>query len=443
MSHLAEMTEKALQEEYDSYEIIIGWTALLYVSVTLLIYALTPRVVSANVHFEPVLWTLSGFIPFLLLRLFLAYRRLLRPWMHYTTAVVDSLALTGLLIAFQLQYDQVATFLLRTPTYTMFFAIVALRSMRNNTRYLLVSGATSLFGILFLCAYCMLAPGTKVTHDLIEYTRTVETFMPAAEIEKFLSLLVVTIVLALGSRRSSHFLRKALMEAESRRELGYFFSPEIMKKILSAEVAPQPGRGESRTAAIIFTDLRGFTKLSQKSPPEVVLRSLGQYQDRVVSAILEHGGVVDKFMGDGVLAHFGAAVSSPTYARDALKAIEKILVAMSEWNEERTARGEPELGVGAACAIGTVLFGAVGSNQRLEFTVIGDAVNLAAKLEKHTKTAGTPAVVTQRVLAIAKDQGYVETLPTVPFAKSKVEGVEFPLDLVGYHLTPQARKKAA
>ena len=165
------------------------------------------------------------------------------------------------------------------------------------------------------------------------------------------------------------------------------------------------GEGVLREAAILFVDLRGFTALSQRIGPNQTVDMLSRYQRVVVPAVQAHGGAIDKFMGDGVMATFGAANATDTYAADALRAALEIDEKMCAWNARRAARGQRQLAWGMGLATGTVVFGAVGDDTRLEYTVIGDAVNLAAKLEKHCKTSGARLSVANEALVTAQRQG--------------------------------------
>ena len=143
--------------------------------------------------------------------------------------------------------------------------------------------------------------------------------------------------------------------------------------------------------------------------------------------VKRHGGSIDKFMGDGILASFGAVVPDASYAANALRAVDAILVAVDEWRAQRLQAGHVAPDVGGGLATGSVVFGIIGDGSRLEYTVIGDAVNLAAKLEKHNKAEKTRAVTTRIAYELALAQGYVggkalrEARP--------VAGVAAPLDL--------------
>ncbi|MCK4866676.1 MAG: adenylate/guanylate cyclase domain-containing protein, partial [Alphaproteobacteria bacterium] len=153
-------------------------------------------------------------------------------------------------------------------------------------------------------------------------------------------------------------------------------------------------------------DIRGFTQLSKTLPPSDLIGVLVEYQSRMIPAIQKHGGSIDKFLGDGILATFGAVLPSETHAADALRALEAVIAAADEWSRDRVDAGATPLVLGAAVVAGDVVFGAVGDESRLEYTVIGDAVNFAAKLEKHNKAIGARATAPGETYDLAVSQGY-------------------------------------
>ena len=159
------------------------------------------------------------------------------------------------------------------------------------------------------------------------------------------------------------------------------------------------------------------------------MRLLSDYQARMVRVIRAEGGSVDKFMGDGILASFGATTPSAVYAADAVRALEGVVTAAAAWAEARRAAGEEPLAVGAALAAGSIMFGTVGDAERLEYTVIGEPVNLAAKLEKHSKAERATAVVPVAVLELAAAPGQIFTQPWQRRPARQVEGLAAPIDL--------------
>jgi adenylate cyclase len=176
--------------------------------------------------------------------------------------------------------------------------------------------------------------------------------------------------------------------------------------------------------------MRGFTQIASSVPPNALIALLAEYQARLVPVIQRHGGSIDKFLGDGIMASFGAARPSDSYAADALRAVDDLLSEAEAWRAAREAEGRPAPRVGAAVAVGPVLFGAVGDETRLEYTVIGEAVNLAAKLEKHTKTARVRALTTAEAFALACAQGYAPIKDRTSLPQQHVAGVTEPVDLV-------------
>ncbi|MBT5665962.1 MAG: adenylate/guanylate cyclase domain-containing protein, partial [Rhodospirillaceae bacterium] len=145
--------------------------------------------------------------------------------------------------------------------------------------------------------------------------------------------------------------------------------------------------------------------------------------------IQKHGGNIDKFLGDGILATFGAVLPSDRYAVDALNAVDELVAVADAWNEERRAAGLDPIQIGMAVASGRVVFGAVGDETRLEYTVIGEPVNLSAKLEKHNRSAGTRALVTAVVYEHGKAQGYALAAPR-DRSLMTIEGVASPVDVI-------------
>jgi len=160
------------------------------------------------------------------------------------------------------------------------------------------------------------------------------------------------------------------------------------------------------------------------------MKLLSEYQAQMVPVIRKHGGRVDKFLGDGILATFGVIEPSTTYAADGLRALDELMATARLWVENSRASGQfcPE--VNGALATGQVLFGAVGDEQRLEYTVIGEAVNLSAKLEKANKDLGTMALCDTPTYDLAQTQGYrpIDLRPRL--TQVSIPGVAHPLDVV-------------
>ncbi|MGE0658844.1 MAG: adenylate/guanylate cyclase domain-containing protein, partial [Reyranellaceae bacterium] len=214
------------------------------------------------------------------------------------------------------------------------------------------------------------------------------------------------------------------------RDLAQFFDPGVASQITGADASLRPGHGEARDATILVVDIRGFTRLSTRLGPDDVVRLLEDYHARLCPIIQAHGGAIDKFLGDGILASFGAVARSATHAADALRATEALLAAGDAWSRERQTAGLASIAIGLAAASGSVLFGVIGDGTRLEYTVIGDAVNRAAKLETHNKIEGSAALTDAATMELARAQGYDGQRQARLLPARSVAGIGEPIDLV-------------
>jgi adenylate cyclase len=429
-ARLPERVESAIGEEQANAEILVSLLQLLAVATFAVLYALAPKAFPDSVPFEPVPVTLAIWGAFTLLRLWLAWQRRLRPWFLALSVVVDVTVLMVTIWSFYLQYQEPPAMYLKAPTLMYAFILIALRMLRFEPWLVMLAGLSASAGWLVLVAYAVLAEGgATITHDFATYAMSYEILL-GAEFDKVVSLLMVTFILAIALVRARKLLFRAVTDQLAAAELSRFFAPEVAGRIRESAIALEPGQAELREAAILMVDLRGFTPLTRALAPAEVMALLSEYQSRVVAAVTGHGGSIDKFMGDGILASFGATRPSARAAADALHALEDLLAATARWAEERQAAGLAAPRVGAAIATGPVMFGTIGDHSRLEYTVIGDPVNLAAKLEKHTKAERVPALCTDAAYRQALAQGYRPTAPAEERPQRRVAGVDVPLDLV-------------
>ncbi len=184
-----------------------------------------------------------------------------------------------------------------------------------------------------------------------------------------------------------------LAEKEKVRDiLGKVVSREIAEELMSGKVNLG---GETRTATILFSDIRDFTSLCESQAPEAILGFLNHYLSEVSSAIEEHKGVVDKYIGDAVMALFGAPVSSEHDVNNALLAALAMRSRVEQMNNASRSSGTPELKTGIGIHSGEVVAGNLGSLNRMNYTVIGDTVNLASRLESLTKQYDVSTIVSE------------------------------------------------
>jgi len=420
-----------IEAEQVSAERAVGWVQLGVVGILAAVHFLAPQPDFADYFFTPLPYVLAAYAMFTVGRLVLSYRIVLPHAALVLSILADMALLLGAIWSMHLQYGQPPAFYLKAQALLYVFVFIALRALRFEARYVVIAGLAAASGWLALLAYAAAADprGLTVTNDYVAYLSG-PWIMWSAEFDKVVAILLVTAVLAVALARARAMLVRAAAGETATRDLTRFFAPEVARRITGAETAIRPGDGEMRDAATLFIDLRGFTALAGALAPREVIALLADYQHRMVAAIRAHGGSIDKFLGDGIMASFGAAIPSPTYAADALRAVDAIMAAVDAWQGERAAAGLTAPAVGAAVAAGPVLFGAVGDEERLEYTVIGDAVNLAAKLEKHTKVEGVRALTTAAAFALAREQGYRAPAGRELRRAAAVGGVAAPLDLV-------------
>ncbi len=437
-SALPERLRQTIRRQQDDSEVLIGW-AQLAVGLSLIgLYLASPKA-GSGIDLAP--FALAIYLGLTVIRLVWGRLTRLPDWALAISVIFDVALLMTLIWSFHLKYDQPPSFYLKAPTLLYVFIFIALRALRFQLRFVILTGVVAALGWLVLTLYALLAgpEPVTVTHDYVTYL-TSNSIMIGGEIDKVLSILAVTAIISLIVYRARRLLVQAVVEETAAQDLSRFFVPEIASKIRTSTQEIRSGIAESRDGAILSLDLRGFTRYAARTNPDAVMKFLSEYQAQMVPVIRKHGGRVDKFLGDGILATFGVIEPSITYAADGLRALDELMATAQHWAESSRARGQHYPTVNGALATGQVLFGAVGDEQRLEYTVIGEAVNLSSRLEKANKDLGTLALCDALTYSLARKQGYKPSSRKSRLLKVKVPGIAKPLDLV--RVAPPIKKAA-
>ena len=209
------------------------------------------------------------------------------------------------------------------------------------------------------------------------------------------------------SRRRAVLIRRGATEAtraeKTRQQLGAYVSTELLEHVLGD--ANDRLSGTRQTVVVLFSDLRGFTEYSESRTPEDLVGELNRYFTAMLEPIQAHGGVVDKFMGDAIMAVWGVPESRADDSLRSLQAAQAMNEALQKHNEERAAAGLPAFQQGIGLHVGDVVAGDIGTSSRRQFTVVGDPVNIASRLESMTKELHTPLIVSKAVIDFARKTG--------------------------------------
>lgn len=251
------------------------------------------------------------------------------------------------------------------------------------------------FNILFLLTLLVIEAqrwGDRLIYTQGQYTMAAILMMGAAGIAWAMSERTRQLVFE-GARAT-------LLAEKTRQRLGVYVSEEIADLSLrESELAPG---GVREKVAVLFSDLRGFTDYAEQLDPERLVSELNDYLDVMVSVVKREGGVVDKYIGDSIMVVFGVPRPDGKEALRALKTAWAMEQALAEHNLERKRKGRSELRHGIGVHYGDAVAGNIGARERLQFTVVGDVVNLASRLEASTKTEGVSVLISSQVVEAAR-----------------------------------------
>ncbi len=233
-------------------------------------------------------------------------------------------------------------------------------------------------------------------------------------IQAGLLYITVACVLAAGVWRVRALVRRNAVAERARANLSRYFSPNIVEELANADAPLSAGRRQD--VAVLFADVVGFTKLAEGLAPDRVLALLREVHRLLAREVFAHGGTLDKYLGDGVLATFGTPVAGPRDAANALGCARAILAALPEWNGARVRAGQAPIRIGVGVHYGPVVLGDVGGAQQLEYTVIGDTVNVASRIERLTRELACDLIASDALVVAlsAPDRALARDLVKAP-----------------------------
>lgn len=221
-----------------------------------------------------------------------------------------------------------------------------------------------------------------------------------ANTARFLILVGMALITWLAAVRGRRQLLRAVEETRRRVNLGRYL-PSELSQLLADRSMSELKKGSRKRVGLLFVDIRNSTSMEESLEAADVSRLINGFRDRLTGIASRHDVIIDKFIGDGAFLVTGILQSEDDDAARIIACAEDIVMAMANWSAEREAMGEPPVRIGAGIHFGEAFVGAIGNDDRLEFTVLGDAVNVAARLEHMTKTAGTPLLISADALTAA------------------------------------------
>ncbi|NPV92964.1 MAG: adenylate/guanylate cyclase domain-containing protein [Firmicutes bacterium] len=215
--------------------------------------------------------------------------------------------------------------------------------------------------------------------------------------------MVLTLVTYTGVTAESYLVAE-YDRRKTRALFSRYVSPAVVEQLTGQPELVALG-GRRQDATVLFSDIRGFTSYSEAREPEEVVRRLNEYLTAMTATIFRHGGMIDKYMGDGIMAVFGVPMRQGDHAARAIRAAMEMKARLEELNQRWQELGEPLFKVGIGLSSGPVVAGNIGSIERMDYTVIGEDVNLASRLESLTKEYDTQLIISARTVDSLRDSG--------------------------------------
>ncbi len=353
-----------------------------------------------------LLFILTGFIP-----TWFDKRGWLREWHPYVFVTIDFVALTFFIVAPNplAPADLPPQIMLHFDSSLYLFLLLSSLAFADSPRLVIwggiVGAASWMLGVAWLASLpdsIVIWPGNgpiglNDVQTRLRIIGTPTTVDLSVQIQTSVIFIMVSLVLAAGVARSRRLVWRYAVIERQRLNLARYFPPATVDQ-LAREDEPLQHIREAK-AAILFADLVGFTRWSERHSPAQTIAMLREVHALLEEAVFRHGGTLDKFIGDGVMATFGTPKPLSCDAVNAFRCVMAILEDFKQLNAQRIERGEESIQIAIGAHYGSVVVGNIGTERRLELGVIGDTVNVASRLEELTRHIGRAAIVSDDLVA--------------------------------------------
>jgi adenylate cyclase len=360
----------------------------------------------------------------------LAWRRVFQPSVPYLFVTFDVILVSVLILMLSGMMGMATSFAFALPVAGLIFIILIHASLRYRP-WLIAYGATLFLVVVHVGT--LFSAGDD--HGAMGRMRAMEgsMAMPSQgmgatmnfEVLPVTLVILAAFLLFVSSQRTRRLLLQSIDQSVRVTKLSRYFSPEVAENLAVGD-DQQLLKGRRQSAAVLFVDIRGFTSMGEDMAPEQLSNFLSEYRNRLTVPIFKHGGTVDKFIGDAIMAVFGTPISHADDARRAVLCGLEMLEATARWTEERARSQMPPVAVGIGAHYGEVFAGALGNAHLLEFTVIGDTVNVAERLERLSREVDSPLVVSAALLDEVDDADQIADWRRLP--PKEVKGHRQPVE---------------
>ncbi len=313
-----------------------------------------------------------------------ASSKVYKPWLKFVSILFDYLII--LLITLEMEYLAEIGHFLKDLHATEFELMIISAMMLFNVMSAFRQGKW----IILYSTVCCLVAATVI----LEHSHT------ARAIEVHEQIIIVFSGLLAWS--ISNYITGTYTRLRHRERLLRYLPEKLVKAVETGKVDIEPG-GERREVTVLMADIRGFTRLCEQYEPEVITKLLNCYFAEMSNIIFRHNGMIDKFIGDAIMAVFGTPQEEGNRSQQAIDAARQMLQRLPELNQRFAQEGLPQIQIGIGVHSGEAIAGNVGSESRMDYTVIGDTVNVAARIEGMTKELGYPLLVSKAACEKSKD----------------------------------------
>jgi adenylate cyclase len=338
-----------------------------------------------------------------LLGLLLAWRRIFHPTIPYLFVTFDVTLVVAQVLLLTRMMGMQPTSAFAVPAAALIFVILIHASMRF--RPWLVVYAAILFAALIELGSRFVdgSPTTPMT-GMMSMTHGSTAGLLNFEILPIILIALAALILFVIGRRTRRLLMDSLRHAARTARLSRYFSPNLAARLANDD-AEGMLNGRRLPVAVLFVDIRGFTSMGEAMTPDELSAFLSEYRSRLTEPVFSQDGTVDKFIGDAIMAVFGSPIQREDDAARAVCCALEMILAAARWSSEREQAGQPPIAIGIGAHYGDVFAGAVGSGLLLEYTVIGDTVNVAERLERLSREVDSDFVASSALLVAAGEAG--------------------------------------